>query len=139
MTTGSRGLHVIVPLDRKLDFKAVKEFAHACAYIYCTGFPIKATLEIRKEKRGDKIFIDTLRNQYGATAVAPFAIRAKPEAPVATPLHWHEVEDKNFLTKIYYSNIFKRLERYEDPWKDFLKTRQSLRKQLEELVRKGSL
>lgn len=121
MTTGSRGLHVIVPLDRKLEFKAVKEFATLCAHRLLEAYPQKTTLEIRKEKRGDKIFIDTLRNQYGATAVAPYAIRARPGAPVATPLHWHELEDKKLTSQTYtINNIFDRLSKIDDPWKDFL-------------------
>ena len=136
MTTGSRGLHVTVPLDRKLDFKAVKEFATHCALYLVHAFPDKATLEVRKEKRGDKIFIDTLRNQYGATAVAPYAIRAHPKAPVATPLHWHEVEQKTLgPQKFTADNLFKRLETIEDPWKNFLKTRQSLKRAIAHLGR----
>ncbi len=144
MTTGSRGLHVIVPLDRKLDFKSVKEFAHSCALHLVHAFPDKATLEIRKEKRGDKVFIDTLRNQYGSTAVAPFAIRAKAGAPVATPLHWREVEDRTLSPqKFNIDNLFNRLEnieaqKIEDPWKDLLKMRQSLKRAITKLAGWGA-
>lgn len=135
MTTGSRGLHVIVPLDRKLDFKEVKNFAHACALHIMHEFPKQATLEVRKEKRGSKIFIDILRNQFGSTSVAPYSIRAREGAPVATPLHWHEVEDTKLSSQKYnIKNIFTRLERLDDPWKDFLKTRQSLKKALKDMV-----
>ena len=129
MTTGSRGLHVIVPIDRKLAFKDVRNFSQACALQLVHAFPEKATLELRKEKRGDKIFIDTLRNQYGATAVAPYAIRAKPGAPVATPLHWHEVEDSTLTAQKYtINNLFERLKKVDDPWEGLLGMRQSLKK-----------
>lgn len=137
MTTGSRGLHVHVPLDRKRNFKEVKKFAKDCAMHILQAFPSKATLEIRKEKRGTKIFIDTLRNEYGATAVAPYGIRAKAGAPVATPLAWDEVEDKNLSPQKYtINNIFKRLDKIEDPWKDYLKTRQSLTRAIKILANK---
>ncbi len=138
MTTGSRGIHVVVPIDRKLDFHSVKDFAHSCAMHLVHAFPTKATLEIRKEKRGTKVFIDTLRNQYGATAVAPYAIRARPGAPVATPLHWKEVQDKKLTAqKFTLATIAHRLEKTEDPWKDLLKMRQSLKKALL-LIQRGA-
>lgn len=137
MTTGSRGLHVIIPIDRRHDFHAVKNFAHACAMKVIEAFPDKATLEIRKEKRGKKVFIDILRNQYGSTAVAPYAIRARPKAPVATPLHWDEVEDKSLSPQKYtISNIGKRLKSIKDPWQDFFKTRQSLTDGIQALSKK---
>ena len=61
MTTGSRGVHVIVPIDRALEFNEVREFALMCAHVLIQAHPELATLEIRKEKRGDKVFIDTLK------------------------------------------------------------------------------
>ncbi len=129
MTTGSRGLHVIVPLNRTLEFKEVKAFATQCAHILLKEHPDLTTLEIRKEKRGQKVFIDTLRNQYGSTAVAPYAIRARPGAPVATPLHWDEVKDPHIHPQSFnIKNLFKRLDSIKDPWEDFLATRQSLSK-----------
>ena len=134
MTTGSRGLHVIVPLDRKLEFSAVRAFAESCAQHIIEAFPTKATLEIRKEKRGNKIFIDTLRNQFGATAVSPFSVRAKSGAPVATPLHWHEVEDPKLTpTKYTIDNIMERLKKIDDPWEGLLHTRQSLKSAIKKL------
>ena len=129
MTTGSKGLHVTVPLDKKLDFKAVRAFAVACALHIKEVLPKKVTLEIRKEKRGNMVFIDTLRNQFGATAVAPYAIRARPGGPVATPLHWDEVEERTLTSQKYtLHTLFKRLETIDDPWHNFLSLAQSLKK-----------
>ena len=130
MTTGSRGLHIVVPLDRGLSFKQVKEFADFCARVLKEQYPHIATTEIRKVKRGGRVFIDTLRNQYGATAVAPYAVRAKQGAPVATPIFWDEVET---VTPQMYTinNIFKRLDK--DPWQNSLKVRQSLKKTIQKL------
>ncbi len=134
MTTGSRGLHVIVPLNRTLLFPDVKACADLCAQIIIHEYPQKATQEIRKEKRHDKIFIDTLRNQYSAMAVAPYAVRAKEGAPVATPLHWHEIEAGPLSpTEYTISTIFERLKTQDDPWADLLTTRQSLTSPLKKL------
>lgn len=127
MTTGSRGVHIIIPLNRAAEFKEVRSFALQCAHILLKEHPELATLEIRKEKRGDKVFIDTLRNQYAATAVAPYAIRAIPGAPIATPLHWHELEDAKLGPQTFnVGNVFKRLESIDDPWEELLKAKQSL-------------
>jgi bifunctional non-homologous end joining protein LigD len=129
MTTGSRGLHVVIPLDRRRDFIQVKNFSVLCAHYMLRAFPHYVTLELRKQKRGTKIFIDTLRNQFSATAVSPFSIRAKEKAPIATPLHWDEVADKSLFSQKYnISNIFNRLDSIEDPWKEIGILRQSLTK-----------
>lgn len=122
MTTGSRGIHVTIPLSQKQDFKIVKAFAQQCAQELIQEYPDKFTLEIKKDKRKNKLFIDTLRNNYSATAVAPYAIRPKEQAPVATPLFWEEVHNKK-LTSRYYTikTIFDKLKKDGDPWKDFYK------------------
>lgn len=74
MTTGSRGLHVAVPLQQKQDFTLVKAFAQKCAQQVINENPKKFTLELKKKKRESRLFIDTLRNNYGATGVAPYAV-----------------------------------------------------------------
>lgn len=133
MTTGSHGLHVIVPLDKKLDYQAVKNFADQCAQLLIQQNPNFLTLELRKNKRGKKVFIDTLRNQFGATAVAPFSVRAHPGAPVATPLHWHELAENKLSSQSYnIKNIFKRLKEITDPWENFKKP-QSLKRAIARL------
>ena len=138
MTTGSRGLHIIVPLNRTVPFPQVKACADLCAQIIIHQYGEKATQELRKEKRKERIFIDTLRNQYGATAVAPYAVRAKEGAPVATPLQWAELEAGPLSpTQFTISTLFERFETTEDPWADFFTTRQTLTnpvKKLQKLV-----
>jgi bifunctional non-homologous end joining protein LigD len=127
MTTGSRGLHIYIPLRRSISFDVTKEFAQLCARHLIAKHPDLCTLEIRKDKRHQKVFIDTLRNQQGATAVAPYAIRGYPTAPIATPLFWKEVEDRTLSPQKYtISSISKRLTEINDPWKDFFKLGQSL-------------
>ena len=132
MTTGSRGVHVVVPLKRVHTFDYVRSFAQKVAQVLVDQYPKKLTLEMRKVKRGNRIFIDTLRNSFGATGVAPYGVRAKPGAPIATPIEWTELFTKGITPQKYtIKNIFMRLGRKKDPWKDIDKAACSLKKSLE--------
>lgn len=93
MTTGSRGLHVVVALRRRHEYKAVRDAAVAVGEELVARNPDDLTLAFYKEKREGRLFVDVNRNGYAATAVAPFAVRPRPGAPVATPLRWEELED----------------------------------------------
>lgn len=117
MTTGSRGLHVVVPLDRKAEFDVVRKFAGQVADIIVAHDPRRFTTEVRKNKRRGRVFIDTLRNAYAQHAVAPYAVRAKPEAPVAMPLDWHELNADLHPRKYTIRNAFRRLTQKRDPWR----------------------
>jgi bifunctional non-homologous end joining protein LigD len=121
MTTGSRGLHVVVPLKRKYLFDEIREFAQEIAHYLVEKYPSKLTLKLKKSERGRKIFVDTLRNAWGATAVAPYAVRAKEGAPIATPLKWSEISALTTPQKYTIKNIFQRISRIGDPWKDMNK------------------
>jgi len=129
MTTGSRGAHVVVPLKPELTFDKVRAFARDVAKFLVKKYPEKLTLEMSKSKRGNKIFIDILRNAFGATGVAPYSVRAREGAPVATPLEWDELLQKKYGSqKFTIKNIFRRLAQKNDPWQDFFKSAQSLKK-----------
>lgn len=118
MTTGSRGLHVVVPLDRSSDFDSVRDFARELADRTAARAPDRLTTEQRKNKRRGRLFLDTTRNAYGQTAVAPYSVRARPGAPIATPLEWKEVDDPRLASDRYrLGNIFRRLGRKKDPWR----------------------
>ena len=93
MTTGSRGLHVVVALRRRHTFTAVRDAAVAIGEELVARNPEELTLAFLKKKRGGRLYVDVNRNGYAATAVAPFGVRARPGAPVATPLRWEELED----------------------------------------------
>lgn len=126
MTTGSRGLHVAAPLRPDQDFDETKEFSRTVAHALELSDP-KFTTKLRKEKRRGRVFVDYLRNEYAQTSVAPYALRAKPSAPVATPLDWDELNDSKLGSQSYtIANIFKRLSRKGDPWSDFARHRSSL-------------
>lgn len=137
MTTGSRGLHVVVPLKRQYEFAWVRGFARDIADYLVNQDPKHLTIEMSKAKRGKRLFIDTIRNSYAATGVAPYAIRAHPGAPVATPIEWDELKERNFDSQIYnIKNVFKRLKEHGDAWKGIDKHTQSLtaaRKKLDKL------
>jgi bifunctional non-homologous end joining protein LigD len=93
MVTGGKGIHVIAPLTPEAEWPAVKAFALGFAQAVAATQPDRFTAALSKSKRGGKIFVDYLRNQRGATAVMPYSVRARPNAPVAAPLTWEEVRD----------------------------------------------
>ncbi|MFD5966911.1 non-homologous end-joining DNA ligase [Streptomyces sp. NPDC058783] len=93
MTTGSRGLHVVVPLGGRQDFDDVRDFARAVADVLAAAHPDRLTTAARKKDRGDRLYLDIQRNAYAQTAVAPFTVRARPGAPVATPISWDQLDD----------------------------------------------
>ena len=114
-TTGSRGYHVVVPLRPEEDFDEVRAFARSVAERLVERDPDLLTLEARKAKRGDRVLVDIMRNGYGQTAVPSYAVRARPGAPVATPLAWDElseVEPQGFTV----ASLPRRLAEQDDPW-----------------------
>jgi bifunctional non-homologous end joining protein LigD len=118
MTTGSRGVHVVTPLDCSQDFDTVRAFAENLADSLAEEYPQHLTTEQRKNKRGTRVFVDVLRNSYAQTSVAPYAVRAKPGAPIATPLEWYEMEDTSITSQTYtLRTIFQRMGQRDDPWK----------------------
>ncbi len=118
-TTGSRGLHVVIPLDRSADFDAVRTFARELASLLADREPKRLTVEQRKDKRQGRLYLDTGRNAYAQTAVAPYAVRPLANAPVATPLDWTELSDKQVDARTYtMKNILRRLGQKRDPWQD---------------------
>ncbi|MCK9270564.1 MAG: non-homologous end-joining DNA ligase [Bacteroidales bacterium] len=120
MATGSSGMHLLLPLDGSADFEQSRAFAKKVAGMLAKKYPEKFTTEMRKNKRHGRLFVDYLRNAYGQTAVTPYALRALPEAPVATPLHWHEALRSDMHARRYHlRNIFRRLAATRDPMADF--------------------
>ena len=134
MTTGSRGLHVVAPLDRGADFDTARAFARDLADLLAEREPDRLTTAMRKSERGDRLFLDYLRNSYGQNSVAPYSVRAKPGAPIATPLGWDELDDTDFNSQTYtVDNIFRRLGQKADPWKGMLRHARSLERPRERL------
>ena len=119
MLTGSRGVHVVVPLRRRSSFDEVRAFARDVASILAGRAPTLVTVEHLKSKRAGRIYVDIARNAYGQTAVPPYSLRALPDAPVAAPITWEELRRSKLSPRSYtLGNIKKRLSRAGDPWKD---------------------
>ncbi len=114
-TTGSRGYHVVVPLRRNGDFDEVRAFARGVAEVLVDREPDLLTLEARKAKRGDRVLVDIQRNGYGQTAVPPYAVRARPGAPVSVPLAWDELSRAK-PDQYTVRTLRRRLNRVDDPW-----------------------
>ncbi len=137
MLTGSRGIHVIVPLNRRHDFDAVRACARALAerLVELEGGE-QLTTEIRLEKRNGRLFIDFTRNAWAQTTVAPYGVRAHTGAPVAAPVTWEEVESASLSSsqKFTITNIENRLDKVGDPLSDYQRSSVSLTRVLKGLV-----
>lgn len=123
MTTGSRGIHVVIPIKPKNDFDTVRTVTQKIAGIVAGEHKDKLTTETRKQKREGRIYLDVARNAFGQTAVAPYSVRARKNAPVATPIDWKELNKINNAQVYTVKNIFKRLSTKKDPWKDINRNR----------------
>jgi bifunctional non-homologous end joining protein LigD len=134
-TTGSEGFHVVVPLEREQGFDAVREYATNVAKVLVRRHEDKYTLEQRKVKRKGRIFLDMLRNAYGATSVAPYSVRARPGAAVATPISWDELSGGVSPRDWTLENIRRRLGQKADPWADITRHAQSLKSRRSTLER----
>jgi len=127
MTTGSRGLHVVVPLDRSADFDTARALARRVAASVADQAPDRFTVEQRKEKRRGRVYLDTMRNAYAQTAVTPYAVRALPGAPVAVRLEWAELSRLAAPQPYTIKTIARRLARKGDPWKDIGRRARAIR------------
>lgn len=115
MSTGSRGLHIIVPLKTDYTFEQVRAYAKNIATTMVLEHPKYITIEPRIAGRDNKIYIDILRNGFGQMTVAPYAVRALPGAPIAVPLAWSELECTT-PQKYTLNNIITRLAKVGNVW-----------------------
>jgi bifunctional non-homologous end joining protein LigD len=128
-STGSRGVHVTVPLKPDTDFDSVRAFARELAELVASEDPKHRTMEQRKSERRGRVFLDTNRNAYAQTAVAPYAVRARAGAPIAVPISWRELDERDFRPDgVTIRTVFDRLKRLDDPWKDLWQSAVSLRR-----------
>lgn len=127
MTTGSTGLHVVAPLTPTTHFDTVRDYAQRLTAQLADEQPNELTTEQRKNKRGGRVYLDVARNAYAQTAVAPYSVRAQPDAPVATPLAWYELDRTDIHPRRYrIANIFRRLAQRDCPWAVIDECRQPL-------------
>jgi bifunctional non-homologous end joining protein LigD len=133
-TSGSKGYHILVPLDGSCGFDEVFEFGFDVGRLLVQRDPSRLTQEFLKADRGDRIFVDTGRNGYGATVAAPYAVRPKLGAPVSTPCGWDEIERGDALPQAFkLRDMASRLESIGDPWAGIESSGWSLRESIEHL------
>jgi bifunctional non-homologous end joining protein LigD len=126
-TTGGKGLHVVVPIRPTLDWDQAKSFTKSIAAIFVRAFPARFTATLSKGERKNRIFIDYLRNAAGATAIAPYSLRARANAPVAMPIAWEELATDVRFDHFNVANVGERVaSTAKDPWRDFFSVRQSV-------------
>jgi bifunctional non-homologous end joining protein LigD len=126
-TTGGKGLHVVVPVARRLDWDGIRGFSLGVVESVAREAPAAYTVDALKVRRKGRIFLDYLRNGRGATAVAAYSTRARPGATVATPVSWEELEKgidpADFTVETVPDRIAKQK---KDPWKGMLNEPQKI-------------
>jgi bifunctional non-homologous end joining protein LigD len=133
-TSGSKGVHIVVPLDGKTKMGEVARFANTVGAALVARHPDRLTQEFSKADRGTRIYVDTGRNGYSATFAAAYAVRAKPGAPVSAPCTWKELEQGDASPQAFtVRNMAERVERVGDVWADMRKTRYSVANRLKKL------
>ena len=133
-TTGSKGFHIVVPLDGKADMGKVAGFANQVGTVFTSLAPDALTQEFSKVDRRGRIYVDTGRNGYSATFAAPYTVRARKGAPVSAPCTWEEIErgevDPGTFT---IRNVPERIESVGDLWAAMKKRGRSLKGPSEKL------
>ena len=124
-TSGSRGLHVFVPLRSGVSQGEAVAVASACGAELARREPALVTIEHSKARRGGRVFADAFRNGFAQTIVAPYSVRRRPRAPVSTPLAWDEVSPRLDPARFNVRSFERRLAG-DDPWSDFWRRRQSI-------------
>jgi bifunctional non-homologous end joining protein LigD len=118
--TGGKGIHVVVPLDRIHSWQEVHTCAYSLARRLVDIWPDDLTLNPLKHDRRGKIFVDYLRNSRGATSIVNYSLRARPEATVAMPINWDDVQPKLKMNGFTLSSVQRLLKMgFSDPWEGF--------------------
>jgi bifunctional non-homologous end joining protein LigD len=133
-TSGSRGLHIFIPITNGPKADDVLRFAEKLVSMLAKAHPKELTVEHSIAARGDRVYLDPFRNGAVQTVVAPYSVRRRAHAPVSTPLDWAEVGRLKDPASFNIKNFAKRLKK-KDPWADFFRQKQSLRSALSGLER----
>ncbi len=127
LLTGGKGIHVVLPLERRHDFDEVRDFAASLAKAMAAEEPDRYIAKASKSERKGRVFIDYLRNGHGATAIVPYSPRAREGAPVAVPLRWDELGDEESGGAYTLRELPRRLAALKnDPWEGYDEVRQRL-------------
>jgi len=133
-TSGSRGLHVFVPIRLGPPATEVLKFAEEVVARLAAAHPTELTVEHSIAARGNRVYLDAARNGAVQTVASPYSVRRKPHAPVSTPLDWPEVKPSLDPSRFNLGNFRERLEK-KDPWADFFASRQTLKNAVAQLKR----
>ena len=133
-TTGSRGLHVLVPIRPGPDANEILDFAETFVARVAAAHPDELTVEHSVAARRDRVYLDPFRNGFGQTVVAPYSVRRRDKAPISTPLEWSEVKPTLIPSDFNMGNFHRCLEA-SDPWENFFRARQSIKDAMAALKR----
>ena len=125
-TSGGKGLHVVVPLQRRYGWSTVKDFSRAIVQRMAAAAPRRFSAQSGPDNRVGRIYIDYLRNGFGATTVAAWSVRARPGMSISVPVSWDEVEKLESSAQWHLRNIGQRLERGNAPWQQYRDSAQAL-------------
>ena len=135
-TTGGKGLHVVVPIQRRRGWEDIRRFTQGIAEMLVKAAPKEYTASLSKAKRSGKILVDYLRNARGATAIEAYSTRARAGATVSTPIAWDELTSSFKPDELTVRTVPARMASIgEDPWLDYAKVRQSLTVKMLDQVR----
>ena len=135
-TSGSKGFHILVPLDGKSNLAEAERFAQQAGRLFVSRAPDHLTQEFSKADRKGRIYVDTGRNGYSATFAAAYTVRAKPGAPVSAPCTWEEIERGQVSPDTFnLRNMPARVKKLGDVWADLPRRRRSLTRPIEKLQR----
>jgi bifunctional non-homologous end joining protein LigD len=138
-TTGSKGFHIVVPLDGRTPIGVVARFAHAVGTLFVSRAPDRLTQEFSKADRSGRIYVDTGRNGYSATFAAAYTVRARRGAPVSAPCTWEEIERGAVDPRTFtLRNMHARVAKVGDVWADMRRRARSLTRPMERLERLSS-
>jgi len=126
MVTGGKGIHVVVPFVRRHDWDAHRAFAEAMARVMAEDEPERFVANMSKAKRRGKIFVDYLRNQRGATAIAPYSTRSRRGAYVAFPVSWDALGRLKDAHPANVESAAAKIARSKEPWPGYGDVRQAL-------------
>ena len=135
-TSGSKGFHIVVPLDGEAQVGQVARFANTVGTVFVSRASDRLTQEFSKADRRGRIYVDTGRNGYSATFAAAYTVRAKPGAPVSAPCHWEEIERGEVNPRTFtLRNMPERMATVGDAWADMRRRGRSLKRPMEKLRR----
>jgi bifunctional non-homologous end joining protein LigD len=135
-TTGSKGFHIVVPVDGTTPIDVVARFAHMVGILFVSRAPDRLTQEFSKADRSGRIYVDTGRNGYSATFAAAYTVRAKRGAPVSAPCTWEEIERGQVEPRTFtLRNMEARVSKVGDVWAEMRRRGRSLKRPMERLAR----